>query len=186
MIHENHDEDKSALVEVMSRCNQGKVRYLRQYRLRSTASSRHYSGVIMRAMASQITSLTIVYSTIYSGADQRKRQSSASLAFVRGIHRWPVNYPNKGRVTQKLYPFNDAIMGNQTGELFTHSPVIFLTFVSSYPTYGILPVSRSCFDGCLKWITMISISAKNITLLHVNLWYHRCALMYLSITTPLS
>ena len=41
----------------------------------------------MGAMASQITSLTIVYSTIYSGADQRKRQSSASLAFVKGIHR---------------------------------------------------------------------------------------------------
>ena len=47
----------------------------------------HY---IVRAMASQITSLTIVYSTVYSGSDQRKRQSSASLAFVRGIHRWPV------------------------------------------------------------------------------------------------
>ena len=47
----------------------------------------HYCDVIMGAMASQITSLTIVYSTIHSGADQRKRQSSASLAFVRGIHR---------------------------------------------------------------------------------------------------
>ena len=49
----------------------------------------HYSDVIMRTMASQITSLTIIYSTVYSGADQRKHQSSASLAFVRGIHRWP-------------------------------------------------------------------------------------------------
>ena len=47
----------------------------------------HYTDVIMGAMASQITSLTIVYSTVYSGADQRKHQSSASLAFVRGIHR---------------------------------------------------------------------------------------------------
>ena len=47
----------------------------------------HYSEVIMSAMASQITSLTIVYSTVYSGADQRKQQSSASLTFVRGIHR---------------------------------------------------------------------------------------------------
>ena len=51
----------------------------------------HYNDVIMSAMASQITSLTIVYSTVYAGADQRKHQSSASLAFVRGIHRWPVN-----------------------------------------------------------------------------------------------
>ena len=48
---------------------------------------RHYNDVIMSIMASQITSPTIVYSTVYSGADQRKRQSSASLAFVRGIHR---------------------------------------------------------------------------------------------------
>ena len=47
----------------------------------------HYTDLIMDAMASQITSLTIVYSTINSGADQRKQQSSASLAFVRGIHR---------------------------------------------------------------------------------------------------
>ena len=49
----------------------------------------------MEAMASEIISLTIVYSTVYSGADQRKHQSSASLAFVRGIHRWPVNSPHK-------------------------------------------------------------------------------------------
>ena len=55
----------------------------------------------MSSMASQITTLTIVYSTVYSGADQRKHQSSASLAFVRGIHRWPVNSPHKGPVTWK-------------------------------------------------------------------------------------
>ena len=70
----------------------------------------HYSDVIMSAMTSQITSLTIVYSTVYSGADQRKHQSSASLAFVRGIHRWPVNSPHKGPVTRKLFPFDDVIM----------------------------------------------------------------------------
>ena len=50
----------------------------------------HYDDVIMGAMASQITSLTIVNSIIYSGTDQRKHQSSASLAFVSGIHRGPV------------------------------------------------------------------------------------------------
>ena len=49
----------------------------------------------MGAIASQITSLTIVYSTVYSDADQRKHRSSASLAFVRGIHRGPVNFPHK-------------------------------------------------------------------------------------------
>ena len=47
----------------------------------------HYTDVIMTTMASQITSLTVVYSIVYSGADQRKHQNSASLASVRGIHR---------------------------------------------------------------------------------------------------
>ena len=51
----------------------------------------NYSDVIAGAMVSEITSLTIVYSTVYSGADQRKYQSSASLAFVMEIQRWPVN-----------------------------------------------------------------------------------------------
>ena len=54
--------------------------------------------------------LKIVYSTIYSGADQRKHQSSASLAFVQGIHRWPVNCPHKWPVTWKMFPFDDIIM----------------------------------------------------------------------------
>ena len=70
----------------------------------------HYSDVIMSAMASQITSLTIVCSTIYSGADQRKHQSSAPLAFVRGIHRGPVNSPHKWPITRKMFPFDDFIM----------------------------------------------------------------------------
>ena len=47
----------------------------------------HHTDVIMTTVTSQITSLTVVYSTVYSDADQRKHQSSASLAFVRGIHR---------------------------------------------------------------------------------------------------
>ena len=53
----------------------------------------HYCDAIMISIASQITSLTIVYSCVYSGVDKRKHQSSASLAFVCGIHRWPVNSP---------------------------------------------------------------------------------------------
>ena len=51
----------------------------------------HYSDVIMRAIASQITCVSIVCSTVFAGADQRKHQSSATQAFVRGIRRWPVN-----------------------------------------------------------------------------------------------
>ena len=64
----------------------------------------------MGAMASQITSLTGVYSTVWLGADQRKHQSSASLAFVGEIHRWPVNSPHKGPVTRKMFPFDDVIV----------------------------------------------------------------------------
>ena len=64
----------------------------------------------MGAITSQITSLTIVYSAVYSGADQRKHESSASLAFVRGIHRGPVNSPHKWPVTRKKFPFDDVIM----------------------------------------------------------------------------
>ena len=67
--------------------------------------------------ASQITSLTIVYSTVYSGPDQTKHQSSASLAFVRGIHRGPVNSPHKWPVTWKMFSFDDVIMNK------VHSPV---------------------------------------------------------------
>ena len=70
----------------------------------------HYNDAILNVMASQVTSLTIVYSTVYSGTDQRKHQRSASLAFVWGIHRWPVNSPHKGPVTRKMFPFDDVIM----------------------------------------------------------------------------
>ena len=68
------------------------------------------SDVIMSTMASQITSLTILYSTVYSGTDQRKHQSTASLAFVWGIHRWPVNSPHKGPVTWKMFPFDNVVI----------------------------------------------------------------------------
>ena len=70
----------------------------------------HYDDVIMSEIASQITSLTIVYLTVLSGADQSKHQSSASLAFVLEIHRWPVNFPHKWPVTRKIFPFDDVIM----------------------------------------------------------------------------
>ena len=64
----------------------------------------------MGSIASQITNLTIVYSIFYSDADQRKHQSSASLAFVRGIHRAPVNSSHKWPVTRNMFPFDDVIM----------------------------------------------------------------------------
>ena len=70
----------------------------------------HYDDVMMGTIASQITSLTIVYSTVWSAADQNKHQSSASLAFVWGIHQGPVNSPHKWPVTRKMFPFHAIIM----------------------------------------------------------------------------
>ena len=96
----------------------------------------HYNDVIMGDIASQTTSLTIDYSIVYSDADQRKHQSSASLAFVRGIHRGPVNSPHKRPVTRKMFPYDDVIMKLASnlvlwGELcgifsrwVTHSPIL--------------------------------------------------------------
>ena len=80
----------------------------------------HYSGVMMRAMASHSPAARMICSAIYSGADQRKRQSSASLAFVRGIHWWPVNFPHKKPVTRKRFPFGDVIMGFLCAEFTGH------------------------------------------------------------------
>ena len=76
----------------------------------TTPEEVHSNDVAMGSLASQITSFTLVYSAVYSGADQRKHQSSATLAFVRGIHRGPVNSPHKWPVKRKMFPFDDVIM----------------------------------------------------------------------------
>ena len=68
----------------------------------------------MSEMVSQIIGVSIVCSALYSGAYQRKHQSSASLAFVRGIHRLSVYSPHKGPITRKMFPFDDIIMINAT------------------------------------------------------------------------
>ena len=90
----------------------GKKYHIEIMEMWASLTHKHYSDVIMGTVASQITSLMIVYWTVYSGADQRKHQSSVSLAFVRGIHRWPVNSPHKGPVVQKMFPFDEIIMIN--------------------------------------------------------------------------
>ena len=81
-----------------------------EWKMPGTNYHGHYNDVIMNAMVSQITGISIVYSTVCSGADQRKHQCSASLAFVRWIHRWPVDSPHKGPVTWEIFPFDDVIM----------------------------------------------------------------------------
>ena len=107
----------------------------------------HYDNVIIGAMASQITSLTIVYSIVYSGTDQRKHQSSASLAFVRGIHRGPVNSPHKGPDTRKMFPFDDVITKRQSAR---ESNMVGWTlfFLLSKNTYLRFPVWFCPFFCC--------------------------------------
>ena len=78
--------------------------------------SNNYSDVIISTMASQVTGVSVDYSSVCSGADQRKHQSSTSLAFVMGIHRWPVNSLHKGPVRRKMFPFDDVIMLMKTSE----------------------------------------------------------------------
>ena len=80
---------------------------------------KHYGDVIMGAIASQITSLAIVYSTVYY---QRKHQSSASLAVVWGINRGSVNSPHKWPITRKMFPFDDVIMNFATVWILYVSP----------------------------------------------------------------
>ena len=67
----------------------------------------HFSDVIMGAVASKITGVSMVCSTVCSGADLRKHHSSAPQSFVTGIHRRPVNSPHKGPVMRKNFPFDD-------------------------------------------------------------------------------
>ena len=112
----------------------------------STWRFEHYSDVIMSAMVSQITLLTIVSSTVYSGADQRKHQSSASLAFVRGIHRSPVNSPHKGPVTRKMFPFDDVIMSKFDHIITSHHIITSITSTESVQLYV-----HSSWNGGICW-----------------------------------
>ena len=108
----------------------------------------------MTAVGSQITSLTIVYSTVYSGADQRKHQSSASLAFMRGIHRGPVDSPHIGPVTRKMFPFDDVIMGGRK----TTTPTIIVTvIVLTLEGNGSLSASERKKSVCWHWISLNSL-----------------------------
>ena len=88
----------------------------------------HYIDVIMTTMASHITSLAVVYSIVYSGVDQRKHQSSASLAFVRGIHR------------DRWIPRTKGQLGGKCFHLMTSS--------------WLVEPSRLCrnWRSCRKWI----------------------------------
>ena len=107
----------------------------------------HYRDVIISTMAPQITRLTIVQSTVYSGPDQRKYQSSASLAFVRGIHRWPVDSPHKGPVTRKILPFDDFIMWSIYGIVVNCPESSFYELIYlAIPVKMVSISKRKCYD----------------------------------------
>ena len=105
----------------------------------------HYSDVKMSAMASQITGVSIVYSTIYLGSDQSWQQSSASPAFVRVIHRWPVNSPHERPVTRNIFPFDDVIIMNNYS---THVPGGLLKWLNLITAPG----SASNEPGSVTWL----------------------------------
>ena len=103
---------KSAKIQVnLNRNANVSLKLMIGCRLQGVGKCSNNCDVIMSAMASQITGATIVYSTVY----QRKYQSSVSLAFVRGIHRWSVKSPHKGPVPRKVFPFDDVIMVSAIG-----------------------------------------------------------------------
>ena len=110
----------------------------------------------MSEIASQITSLTIVYSTVLSGADQSKHQSSASLAFVWEIHRWPVNFPHKWPVTRKIFPFDDVIMGDlgKPTLKFDHGRVITYQFYTALRDD--LTIWSRFYQACLIYVSRIN------------------------------
>ena len=131
--------------------------------------SHHCNEVIMNAIASQITSVYIVCSIVGSGADQRKHQSSASLAIVRGIRRWPVNSPHKGQQTRKMSPFDDVIM---TDYVINEFPCYmewhricgwYCVQLFEFSAYHIgnryLGLSNTCL--CKKWRYVTKASLKN-------------------------
>ena len=116
----------------------------------------------MSVIASPITSLRSVYSTVYSGADQRKHQSSASLAFVREIQRGPLNSPHKGPETRKMFPFDDVIMlGVDKAELTVPLFVFFIGILRCqifllYTLHLVLSFECTCLCRCDGFVVACS------------------------------
>ena len=81
----------------------------------------------MGAVAPQVTRPTTVYPTAHPVADQRKHQSSASLALARGIHRRSMNHPHKWPATRKMFPFDDVIMHSCSCYLEQWWPILFIS-----------------------------------------------------------
>ena len=122
----------------------------------------HYNDVIMSAVTSQITSVSIICSAVGSDADQRKHQSSASLAFVWGIHWWPMNFSYKRAVTRKMFPFDHVIMKIWNGNGAMAHIAILQTIAEnkklhSYLQIGIPVPGKNCWISDIKWLHSYSI-----------------------------
>ena len=113
----------------------------------------------MGAIASQTTSLTIVYSPVYSGADQRKHQRSASLAFVREIHRRPVNFPHKLPVARKMCPFDDVVMIRWL-LLSTEHRVVPVVAINLLRPRQMDAISQTTFSNAFSWMKMFEFRLK--------------------------
>ena len=116
----------------------------------------HYGDVIMSTMTSHITSVSIVYSAVCSDPDQRKHQSSASLAFARGIHRWPVNSPHKGPVTRKMFPLDDVMMKPLPEQMKTYSSLRHTCITRQNAN---LLRSSDAMRGWLPWSSFVQVMA---------------------------
>ena len=106
----------------------------------------HYSDLIMSAIGSEITGVLIICLIVCPGTDQRKQQSSALLAFVRGIHRWPVNSPHKGPVMREIFPFDDVIMIIFI-MVFTVNVIFFF--------HEACLLQQICYQHCASWLLMV-------------------------------
>ena len=120
----------------------------------------HYNDVTMGEMASQVTSLTIVYSAVYMGADQRKHQSPASLAFVRGIHRGPVNSPHKWPITRKMFPWRHHgfnVFQNQgylSDVKYRNMQVFAKKYKNQHDWRLLCPINNSCLGTDISWMAL--------------------------------
>ena len=110
----------------------------------------NYSDIIISAMTSQITGTSIVC----LGEHQRKHQSSASLAPVRGIRQRPVDSPHKGPVTWKMCPFDDVIMTVYAFIIISLLKKV-LQCVSDKVTILHVPLQLGCHGMCkiVIWLT---------------------------------
>ena len=107
-------------------------------------ANKQYNDVIMSALASKWPAPQLFTQSFIQGTDQRKHQSSASPAFVWGIHRWSVNSPHKRPVTRKMFPFADVIMKKGRREQANKHPM------RSYISYSSIHIFSS--RSFIHWV----------------------------------